>query len=231
MPHEAESFKNRQNSFSGGPNRAKIPRNKPRTASSWNSDAPKGVVQAFHKLLIYLVLSDSIEIPSFCSAFIHQTIHFSIKVLGKDIEALIFILLGLALPMIGVSGSDELDDEQTDLGIEPPSNGPGEIEKLIDTWRPDDLSGRGNGDDYPMRIEGRNGSDTRHGHNGDQLVGGADVFTVVVGERHPHHLQQVGGYCYRWTVQTLTIPRCANLMRREKASDQQSPKSSRKRSI
>jgi hypothetical protein len=184
MPHEAESFKNRQNSFSGGPNRAKIPRNKPRTASSWNSDAPKGVVQAFHKLLIYLVLSDSIKILLFCSAFIDQTIHFSIKVLGKDIEALIFILLGLALPMIGVSGSDELDDEQTDLGIEPPSNGPGEIEKLIDTWRPDDLSGRGNGDDYPMRIEGRNGSDTRHGHDGDQLVGGAaaDVFTVVVGE-------------------------------------------------
>jgi len=34
--------------------------------------------------------------------------------------------------------------------------------------------------------------------------------------RGPPHLQQVDVYCYRWTVQTLTIPRSENLLRRER---------------
>ena len=89
--------------------------------------------------------------------------------------------------MLGGSGggdSDAPDDDQTDPDDIPPPQGPGEIEELIGTWRPDDLSGYGDGDDDPIRIEGRDGDDTLHGYDGDELVGGAgsDVFTVVVGQ-------------------------------------------------
>jgi len=103
-------------------------------------------------------------------------------------ELLFIALLGLGVAALSGLGGDD-GDAQTDDPVEqtddPPeqSEDPDDVLELVrGTWQPDELSGHGEEGDAPIRIEGRDGNDTLHGYDGDELVGGSgsDIFTVVV---------------------------------------------------